>query len=261
MKLNEGFSVEARLCEPHTRHMFLVTHSWEPQTSAPLRRMLRPGDTFVDAGANFGFYSLLASREVGATGHVMSIEPMPETRAWLQRNLTINRADNVEVLPVAVGSEPGSLTLHRFRGENLGTVSAFSAGRDELEAVTVPVVTLDDAIPPELRRGGGMIKMDIEGGELAAFRGAEGLLREWRPLLMFEIHPALDRAAGWEPQELAEYLAQVGQYLLVVPEGAGVRPFDAVRDLPADRVGEVAEVFGYCPDRPDHVERMAPFLD
>src|SRR5689334_3802567 len=70
---------------------------WEPNETWAIRRLLGPGDLFVDIGANIGYFSVLAARSVGAEGRVIAIEPAPPTVAKLRDNLDLNGLSNVEV--------------------------------------------------------------------------------------------------------------------------------------------------------------------
>jgi FkbM family methyltransferase len=131
---------------------------------AMVLHLLRPGDLFVDVGANLGSYTILAAKVAGAD--VVAFEPHPESYARLMENLTANGvAQRSEAVQAAVGEAPGCL---KFTGT--GTM-AHIAGPDEQAAgcINVPVVTLDE------RLGGReptMIKIDVEGYESAVLAGA-----------------------------------------------------------------------------------------
>lgn len=82
--------------------------------------MLEPGSTFWDIGANIGFYTLLASRRVGAQGRVVAFEPTPATVARLRQHVTQNDCANVTVLPCALGHAPGEQTVYALDHANHG---------------------------------------------------------------------------------------------------------------------------------------------
>jgi FkbM family methyltransferase len=123
---------------------------------------LAPGDVFVDVGANCGAYTLFAARLVGAAGHVIAIEPMPEMIARLRFNVLSNGFANVQIFETAVGPEEGSTTLyvdeHR-RGHS--SCIALAGGT----RATVPVTTLSSLIAQARVDRIDALKIDIEGYE------------------------------------------------------------------------------------------------
>ena len=135
----------------------------EPEVVHLLFHALREGDVIVDGGANIGFFSVLMSKLVGPTGRVLAVEPDSHNVALLRRNLGLNRCDNVQVIEKALGSEPGEALLGTMPDH--GLTSLFYDEKEIERPVLVEVTTLDKLL------GGGtarLIKLDIEGGELAA---------------------------------------------------------------------------------------------
>lgn len=130
---------------------------------------LRPGDVFVDVGANIGYYSILASRAVGPRGRVIAVEPVPSTFHQLQANIRTNRCENITPLDCSVWSTAGVLTLE-VTENSYG--EAHVVQPDGLTPVIgpVPARTLDEICRPlpHIR----LIKLDIEDSELEALTGA-----------------------------------------------------------------------------------------
>jgi tRNA G37 N-methylase Trm5 len=98
------------------------TGRYEPQETALVRALLGPGMSFVDVGANWGYFTLLAAHQVGRSGRVISLEPDPRLFPVLADNIAVNHLSQVTALQVAAGSESGSLTLAGFdeAGDNFG---------------------------------------------------------------------------------------------------------------------------------------------
>ena len=153
------------------------------------------GATVVDVGAREGHMARLFAEGVGAAGRVVAYEPHPRNRELLGEHLA--EISTVAVRPFALADAPGALTF--AYPQELGFGSAEPAIRDGLlaagaERLTFPVTTLDAEVaaghapPPDL------VKIDVEGLELAVLRGMERLLRERAPDLLIEIHGA-DRGA------------------------------------------------------------------
>lgn len=256
-RMHDGISLWVRANDLVSWEMFLYG-TWESANAAIVKSLLRPGDWFVDVGANIGYFSLLGASLVGETGGVYAFEPMPSTYDWLVRNIRLNDFDSVRALQMAATDHEGQLTLHLFPKDASATASQFQAWRDTPTlTVDVPATTLDaqlDAIPAS---GCVLLKVDAEGGELAIFRGATSLLESRRPLLMFECFPALAQAAGWTPPELFALLSWHG-YSFWVPEGGGLRPFRADTDTPDIASQGHIDIFAYCSDVPWHKERFGP---
>jgi FkbM family methyltransferase len=168
-----------------------------------LRHYLRPGDGFVDVGANIGVYTILAASRVGPTGRVASFEPGPETLRRLRGNVELNGLKNVEVHPVAVSDRAGTVSFDLAGG----TTGHLARGKGAASAVEMETVRLDDVL-----RGGGWAagKMDIEGAEPLALRGAERLLGEMSPpVWLLEVNGLL-RRYGFTEAELWGWLAERG---------------------------------------------------
>ena len=130
---------------------------------------IRPGDVVFDIGANVGFFTLLASKLAGPTGHVYAFEPFPRNLYYLERHVRMNDVRNVVVQSLAITATTGAA---RFGdGENASQTRLSDAG--ELQVQTA---SLDDLIANGIVRTPAFIKMDIEGAESEALRGASALL-------------------------------------------------------------------------------------
>jgi FkbM family methyltransferase len=134
---------------------------------------LRPGDLFVDIGANIGSYTVLASAAVGAA--TMAFEPIPATFQSLLDNVQLNRmADRVEAFNSAVGRKMGEIEMTADRGP---TNQAIQAGENYFGQTTkVPVVTLDEALNG--RPVPKLIKIDVEGFESEVIAGGQAVLSD-----------------------------------------------------------------------------------
>jgi FkbM family methyltransferase len=148
------------------------------------------GGIVWDIGANIGFYTLIAARLVGQ-GTVVAFEPLPSNQEAIRRNLALNGMANVEVSPLALGEIEGTADLQIHSSPTWAKLdtSADTGFQEELEVaghVRVPVATIDsqliDGAAP------GLVKIDIEGGEVAALRAARRLLSEVRPTVICEMH-------------------------------------------------------------------------
>jgi FkbM family methyltransferase len=156
---------------------------WEPNLTSWLEGRLRPGDVFVDVGANVGYFSLLASRLVGIEGRVVAIEPFPRTNAVLRRNVAANGAENVRVEQVAVWDSSAELDLFGARDRIVGgtTLDPDWAARWSFDTrVAVSAEPLSKLLSDDEVARAAVLKLDVEGSELQALQGMEPLLARLR---------------------------------------------------------------------------------
>jgi FkbM family methyltransferase len=159
---------------------------------ALLARLLRPGDTFVDVGASIGYISALALGRVGASGRVLSFEPVAEYRDRLESARRMNPAYEWEVFPVALGAAEGAAEIALSR-ENIGWNSLVPGHLPEGGTggkARVAVRRLDDCLREAGVKRVRLLKIDVEGYEGLVLRGAERFLREGRvDHLIVEVQP------------------------------------------------------------------------
>lgn len=183
-------------------------HDYEAPETRVFHEHLRPGMTVFDLGANIGYYAALASRLVGPTGRVCAFEPDPANLALLHRNLAANGCANVSVFPYAVAERLGYAELFMDASSPAAHSIALpppsaSASR---RVVTVP---LDGLFPPEVCPD--LVKMDIEGAELAALRGMPRMLADRRlKVVVLECLPSILARMGIARSELAAPLEAAG---------------------------------------------------
>lgn len=187
---------------------------WEPDVE-PIKRLVKPGDFAVDLGANIGWYSHVLANLVGEDGRVYSIEPIPETFRLLSAVAAARGLKNIELLNVAVSDKDGSavmeIPLHEYGGTNFyqaKIISSSQPAEPSNRRYTVPVRSLDSlfqSIAPRVT----FIKCDVEGHELAAFKGAEKFLEVQRPAVMIEVAGRLEKE-GSSANELYGMLKSYG---------------------------------------------------
>ena len=171
-------------------HTECVLGIYEPNVIHALQEHLRAGDTCLDVGSHVGYLTILMAHLVGPHGHVVGFEPVPETFETLRENVRLNNLENVQLECTAVGEQEGTLSLFCDSAQELSwtpSVAAYSAPHNDLTKISVPVHSLDGY----LRTSGlhpNLVKIDVEGAELAVLRGARKMLREMRPVVLVEIH-------------------------------------------------------------------------
>lgn len=160
----------------------------DPREVRVLLAHLQPGDTAIDVGAHKGGYTWWMRRGVGASGRVFAFEPQPGLAGHLRNLVASTGFDNVLVENLGLSSRTGTLELN-IPGPGTSPGASFEKPGGQAPAghvISVPVTTLDAWLATRAPGRVSLLKCDAEGHELEVFRGAEGLLREQGPLLLFE---------------------------------------------------------------------------
>ena len=202
---------------------------FEQNERAFVRRFLGAGMTVLDVGAHAGVYTLTASKRVGASGRVIAFEPSPRERRRLERHLSINRCRNVTIQPFALGEIEGEAQLFVVDGSETGCNSFRPPVGAAGHLQRVPVRRLDECRAEKMFGAVDLIKMDIEGAELSALRGAESVFRSDRPVLLCEIEEARVAPWGYRGRAIVDLLSGWGYRWFTIGENG------ALAALPADR--------------------------
>jgi FkbM family methyltransferase len=209
----------------------LLSKSFYAPDFRAIERLLKPGDTAVDVGANIGSHSIMMSRRVGDQGRVYAFEPVART-AWLMReNLALNRASNVRLFDAAVSESPGTVEMHLYDQRYSAWNSIGSANFDGIEPIETVEVTaecLDHAMHELSVSRIHFLKIDVEGFEIDVLRGARRLLTTGSvDYLSFEISEIPLRASGHTAKEAFELLGSLGYecYKFDFDAAAFVGPF------------------------------------
>jgi FkbM family methyltransferase len=203
-----GFRMELDLAEAIQRWIYMG--AFEPVESAMVAGWLRPGMTFLDVGANFGYFTMLAASRVGPEGRVLAVEPSPYAHERLARSLEANRIRQARAFRMGLSSRAGELNLYvpaADRGFHSPTMSAGSGG----EPVVVPVRRLDDCLEEWGVERVDLMKIDIEGHEPQALEGGYGALSSGRiRAVLCEFNDHWLREQGGSPAALYEMLLEAG---------------------------------------------------
>jgi FkbM family methyltransferase len=224
---------------------------YEPNEFMFLSRVLQPGMSFIDVGANDGLYTLFAARRVGATGHVIAVEPSRRELARLQRNLSLNHLENVVVVAAAAGDRDGhaDLRIAGFGHEGQNTLGGFAYAIDGAGFESVRVARLDQIVEDQALSGVDVVKIDAEGAELGVLQGSERILSKWRPVILFEVVEAALRQQGARRQDVVELLEQHGYGFWMfgssgVPEPISAVDVEGVNVIAVHRESDVMERLG-----------------
>jgi FkbM family methyltransferase len=169
---------------------------------------IKPGFTVLDCGAHQGLMTTLFAMCAGPTGVVHAWEVLPQNALLVERNAALNGCHNVIVHPRGVGSENAKMAMN----ENQGNVVVLGQNSDLAETGIIEIVRLDDDVDPSLKVD--FLKVDVEGHDLHALRGAPRILAQ-RPFLMLELHNFLFEHRQETVSSIVDILTDLNYYIWV----------------------------------------------
>src|SRR4029450_1363364 len=187
---------------------------YEPETVDLLKRLVRPGWTCVDAGAKIGDITVILARAVGRSGRVYAFEALPAMSERLAATVAVNGLSGVRIETICLGETHGEAAFFAPRAgiSNVGQSSLYLARHPQLAAGdvvrhSVPMIPFDEFAERERLAAWDFLKIDVEGAEGRVLRGAEGSLRRWHPLILFEANAETQALAGSTVGALLDALA------------------------------------------------------
>ncbi|EPH46298.1 FkbM family methyltransferase [Streptomyces aurantiacus] len=177
---------------------------WEPNMTRWLRSRLRPGDTFVDVGANIGYFSVLASRLVGPAGRVVAVEASPAFHERLLGQVRLNACGNVRAVNAAVSDREETLTFILASSHNMGANSIVPYAGPAESTFDIEARPLPELLTHEEITTARVVKIDVEGAEGGVIRGMAPMLDKLRPdaEVTVEVTPDRMRQLGFSAAEL-----------------------------------------------------------
>ncbi len=202
---------------PHVLLKIYFAETHESETTELFKKVVKEGDTIVDLGSHFGYYSLIGSKLVGKNGKVFAFEPFHESLQQLRDGIKANKFTNIIPVQKAVSNTSGEKKFY---------LSSISNGRNTFNEkiphdsfIPIPSVTLDDYFGDTKI---DFIKMDIEGEELNALEGAKYVIAHNPGIKMtIELSPKTIRSMGMEPKDFLSKIRSYGlKTKLIKSDGA-----------------------------------------
>lgn len=201
-----GLLRRSDLHEWSDRFHYFLNRWYDLETQLMAEALIRPGDTVIDVGANYGHFTLAAAALVGPQGRVHAFEPNPASFERLTQHVTLNALTQVETHSCGVADIPGELTLC-IPPDHAGEASFADTGHAGATTTVCPVTTLDIALGDT---DVAMVKIDVEGFEVNVLAGADALLKRCRPFVLTEVVEAHLSRACTSPAALFEVFAAHG---------------------------------------------------
>lgn len=202
VRTRDGFLMNLDTADFIQRTIYL-TGDWDVAVGDVLRDRLKPGMTFVDAGANVGFFSMLAAKLVGQSGRVVAFEPNPSVFAQVQANAELNGFSWIKPHRAGLFDKDGVGEIF-IPEANCGGATLRPGG---INGMAIPLVRMDDVVKGKV----DLLKIDIEGAEVAALGGAREILSgPDAPAVVCEVSEYSLRQMGSSHYELYDLMSGHG---------------------------------------------------
>ncbi len=209
---------------------------YDPNLIVTVNTLLHKGGTFIDVGSNMGYFSLLASKVVGENGRILAVEPSSRDFTRLVDNININHIENITPYRLAISDKNGKTKLsvaceERSSLNTLGTSFGFK-GIEKVAVEDVDTTTIDELVKKERITSVDVLKVDIEGSEMVALRGARDTIEKFRPVILLGTNEGALSACGVDIKELKNLLKELRykSYVLAFSPKFALVPFDNIEN-------------------------------
>jgi len=158
-----------------------IKGTYEPKNVQAIQNTVREDDVAYDVGAHVGYFSVLMGDIVGSDGKVIAFEPRGLNLGYLQKHVSVNHCENIQIVSKALGDHSGHAKLETRTGSGTGYVS--DTGDEEIEITSIDELVDSGTLPPPT-----FLKIDVEGGEMAVLRGAKNVIAKQRPRMILATH-------------------------------------------------------------------------
>lgn len=214
----------------HPRRRFLDYWGQDLGELRFLWRTLRPGMVFLDVGAYHGVYSLVAAKRMGKEGRIVAFEPSRREFARLRLHMRWNAVASARIENCAVGRSAAETAFFQITsGDATRGGLRPPASDDSVTEVRVQTICLDSYITSNSLERVDLVKLDVEGGEIEALRGATSMLADLRPMLMCEVLDATTQVWGYEARDIIEFVRARGYTWFEFQEDGTIVPH-AIQD-------------------------------
>ena len=206
-KLPEGFYMILTPSEHIQQQLFWYGY-YEKTLGDLVKKILKPEDVFLDIGANIGYFSLLAANKE-PTSKIFSFEPVKNPFEQMEKNISVNNIRNITTVNVAISDTNEEKELFISASDNSGMSSFQPPENFSGKKERVKVVSIDSWFKTAGLSRIDLVKLDIEGSELAALKGMQEVLQNFKPVVIAEINPETLGLFNLKPVDICEYLTKL----------------------------------------------------
>lgn len=211
-RIKDKIRMELDINEYLQAYLFLFGN-YELPTLKFLKKHIHKGNVVFDIGANIGYLSIYISKLIGSQGKVFAFEPESNNYYKLQKNIALNKINNILTYKVACSNKEEELKLYLSEGINKGTHSLIKKEylqQEQFEIVNT--IKLDDFIVKNNIDYINLIKIDVEGAELEVIQGMSYLLTNFSPILIIEVVSSILAKRNSTAKDFCSYLVKNYQY-------------------------------------------------
>jgi len=243
--LDKGFRMRFDLKDPEQRKIYFFGHYHERYETLLIERILKEGEAFWDIGANIGYFVFVAAAILRNTGEIVAFEPFSVAYKNLIENLALNNFTNIRPVKLAVSDTSGEAVLFAFGDIADTSANIFMPKEGQTGQEVVRTITMDEFSRGFARLKPTLIKMDVEGAEMAVLRGGRETLRTSQPMLLMELEKKALKALGLEKCDFQMELSPYGYKPAFLKKGK----WQMCRDL---ETVKGRNIFWFNPDLPHH---------
>lgn len=198
-----------------------------------LDKLLRPGMVVMDVGANIGEITLASARRVGKLGRVYAFEPMLTLNARLQEHVDSNHLSQVTTFCLGISDHVGRAEIYAANGEfhdgtnHTGLVTLYPSSVRGAAVGEIELQTLDQVASESDIQRVDLIKIDVEGAELPALKGATETIDRFHPYFIIEIQNDTAKQAGYHARDILDFLSQQDYRFFTIGRKAKLTPLTA----------------------------------
>lgn len=208
----------------HIQQQLFWYGNYESEVGELLKKIISPGDVFLDVGANIGYFSLMvAKNEPSST--VFAFEPASHLFEKLENHIRDNYLKNIFAIHAAAGEndETGILFLADVENEGMSSLKEpenYSGKKEEIK-----IISLDNWMNRSALENISLIKMDVEGSELAALKGMKNIIDEFHPLIISEINPQTLSLFGLKSEDIYKFIYGLGYEIYLIEKSGNLKRY------------------------------------
>jgi FkbM family methyltransferase len=226
-RLPEKININLKPSE-HIQQQLFWYGKYEKSLGVVLKKLLGPDSTFIDIGANIGYFSLLAAK-AAPESKIAAFEPVSYLFDALENNIALNNFKNIQSIKIAIGEKEEDRTIYLSGGDNAGMSSFHKPENYSGKSEIVKVITLDSWFAGSGLTKVDIIKIDVEGNELYALKGMKEIITRFKPYILLELNPETLAYFGLTTADVLNFALQFSYKHYIITEPGKLKELNAAQ--------------------------------